>query len=109
MATTKKTTARKSAPKKTTARKTTSRATATRKTPVRKTATKRTRSKKSVQLQSFRLAPETTNFTEFRITRQTIYWIILIAFIVFAQLWILKLQIEVATLLEAQQAQLLNF
>lgn len=69
-------------------------------------SSKKATSKKDSAVRSFRLTPETQAFTTFRITRQTIYWIILAAFIIFVQLWILKLQIEVATLLDNQAMQL---
>lgn len=110
MATTKKTVKKPAA-------RTTSKAAAT-KAPVKKTAVKKTVAKKqpakkasakNSDMRSFRVAPEQHSFTNFQITRQTVYWIILIAFIIFAQLWILKLQIEVATLVDAQQTQLQNF
>jgi hypothetical protein len=97
---------------------------ATKKAPAKKPASKKPAIKKSVaskatskkttkavnaaQLRSFRVAPAPVPFKTFKITKQTIYWIILIAFIVIAQLWIIKLQVEVATLLEAQQAQLIE-
>ena len=69
-------------------------------------SSKKATSKKDSAVRSFHLTPETQAFTTFRITRQTIYWIILAAFIIFVQLWILKLQIEVATLLDNQAMQL---
>ena len=103
--TTKKSPAKKAAPKKTTAK-----ATVTKKAPAKATA-KKTSSKgkatvKQAELRSFRIAKDTQPFTSFQITRQTIYWIILVSFIIFVQLWILKLQIEVAMLLDAQQVQI---
>ena len=84
----------------------------TKKAPVKKvkktTSSKKVQkaSKKNDEMRSFHVAKDTEPFMSFRITRQTIYWVILIAFIVFAQLWILSLQLEVASLLDAQQAQL---
>jgi hypothetical protein len=63
-------------------------------------------SKNSDDMKSFRVAKEPEPFMSFRITRQTVYWVVLVAFIVFAQLWILDLQVEVASLLDAQQASL---
>jgi len=103
--TTKKSPAKKAAPKKTTAK-----TSVNKKAPVKATA-KKTPSKskataKQAELRSFRIAKDTQPFTSFQITRQTIYWIILVSFIIFVQLWILKLQIEVAMLLDAQQVQM---
>lgn len=122
MATTKKAPAKK----KTTATKSTTKAAAVKKTPAKKPVTKKTAasaakrttttrssakktSAKHGGYKSFRVARDADEFTNFQITRQTIYWIVLIAFIIFAQLWILKLQIEVATLIEAQQLQIQNY
>ncbi|MGH7218270.1 MAG: hypothetical protein ACREGE_02410 [Candidatus Microsaccharimonas sp.] len=113
--------AKKPAAKKTTA-KSTSKAAVTKKAPVKKAVTKKAPAKKaptrkatvkktpakSAELRSFRVARNQPSFTTFRITKQTVYWIILVAFIIFAQLWILKLQVEVTSLLEAQQVQLRN-
>lgn len=106
MATVKK----KTPAKKTAVKKAPAKAPVVKKAPVKKktTTTKRATAKKSPEMRSFRVASDQQAFTEFKITRQTVYWIILIAFIIFAQLWILKLQIEVATLIDAQQAQLRN-
>jgi len=78
------------------------------KAPAKKHSVKKTSAKKP-QMQSFRLVREERRFTDFQITRQTVYWVILIGFILFAQLWILKLQVEVATLLDIQQQQIQNF
>ena len=96
-----------------TAKKTTKKATVA-KAPVKKTAAKKSAprakavSKKDAEFKSFKVGENQPAFTTFKITRQTVYWIILVAFIVFAQLWILKLQVEVASLLDAQQALIEN-
>lgn len=111
MATTKKTTKKtptRTAAKPAAAKKTAAKKTVAAKTTPKKPVSKKTSAKKH-EMRSFRVAPEEHSFTNFRITRQTVYWIILVAFIVFVQLWILKLQIEVASLLDAQQTQLENF
>ncbi len=100
--------------KKTTAKKTVSKPASARKTPVvKKTVTKKPAAKKTLkrskansELRSFRIARDEPAFTTFQLTRQTLYWIILVSFIIFAQLWIISLQVEVASLLDAQQAQL---
>jgi len=109
MATTKKkTTTSKSVPKKTTARAAVAKKAPVKKTAAKKPAAKRASTKKQAEMRSFRVAKDQQEFSTFRVTRQTVYWIILVAFIIFAQLWILKLQIEVATLIDAQQTQLIN-
>lgn len=102
MATTKKTASKKPTAKKTTAQK----ATVKKTTPKQKPTSKSAKVQKTDAIRSFRIHQDTRPFTSFRITRQTIYWIILVCFIIFVQLWILKLQIEVATLLDAQATQL---
>jgi len=123
MATTKKpaakksTTTKKAAPRKTAAKtsaaKTTKKpvvvakaAPAKRKAPTKK---KTAASKNTNNVRSFRVSGQPESFTTFKITRQTVYWIILVAFIIFAQLWILQLQVEVASLLEQQQSYLNEF
>lgn len=100
MATAKKTTTKKPATKKAPARAPS--------VPSKKTSAKRTRST-AQQVRSFHKAKEELPFTSFRVTRQTLYWVILVSFIIFAQLWIINLQVDVATLLDAQQAQLQEF
>ena len=75
----------------------------------KKVVAKSTSSKKGTNgYKTLRVATPEESFSSFRITRQTVYWVILIAFIIFVQLWILSLQIDVATLLESQQAELSN-
>lgn len=96
MATAKKAPAKKATPRK-------------KVTPTKRSATKRKTSAKAPEgYRSFQLARNDTAFTSFSVTKQTVYWIILVAFIVLAQLWILKLQIEVATLLDSQQIELVS-
>lgn len=101
MVTTKKTT-------KKVASRSTSKAALVKKPAAKKAPAKKTTAKK-VQMRSFRLSREERAFTDFQVTRQTLYWIILAGFIIFAQLWILKLQIEVASIIDAQQEQIQNY
>ena len=104
-----KTTTKKTPAKKTAARKAPVKSAAV-KTPAAKPVAKKTTArkapKKAEQMQSFRVYRSDDSFTNFRITRQTVYWVILIAFIIFAQLWILKLQFDISDLLIQQQASL---
>lgn len=108
----------KTTTKKPVAAKATKKPAAARKAPVKTTAAKvratkaiatpRKASKKSpAAMQSFRVYRNDESFTTFRVTRQTVYWVVLVAFIVFAQLWILKLQVEISTLLQQQQDSIL--
>ncbi len=96
-----------------TTKKTTKKTTTAKKAPAKRPAAKKTAPKRKSQavskksdMRSFHVAADQPPFNTFRITRQTLYWVILVAFIVFAQLWIISLQVEVAILLDAQQAQL---
>ena len=68
-------------------------------------ARKRSVSKKAAEMQSFRLYRDEVPFTTVRVTRQTIYWIILLAFIISTQLWILKIQIDIAVLTDVVLSQ----
>jgi len=92
--------------KKATSKKTVSRsAVSTKASPkLKKTPIKKTTAKTGMR--SFRVSKDDMPFGTFRVTRQTVYWVILVAFIIFAQLWIINLQVEVASLLDAQQTQL---
>ncbi len=111
MATAKKATPKQSSARKSTVKHSTKTASVKKAAPKKKTPNTKVK-KKSAQertVHSFKISQDTQPFRNFTITRQTIYWIILVAFIIFAQLWILKLQIEVASLIEAQQAQLMSF
>lgn len=104
MATTKKTTTKKTVtPQKRVVKKTPSKSS---------TQSKRTTKKATVHtqapLKSFRLTNDVPEFTTFKITRQTIYWIIILGTIIFFQLWILSLQIEISNLLEAQLSSIEN-
>ena len=63
---------------------------------VKKVTRKKTAPKKTAEMKSFHIYKEPKSFTTFKITRQTVYWLILLAFIVFTQLWILKIQMDIA-------------
>lgn len=75
------------------AKKPTKKATPARKAPVKKSAPKKA---KVEEMKSFKLYKNEQNFTEFKFTKQTLYWTILLGFIAFTQLWILKVQLEIA-------------
>lgn len=107
MATAKKSTATK----RTTTRKTTAtKKAAPRKVTPRKTTTKTTRKspKKTQTYETFKLSTDVPPIMSFKITKQTIYWVIIMAFIIFFQLWIIKLQVEVAQIIDTQQTQLIQ-
>jgi hypothetical protein len=54
--------------------------------------------KKTAPMKSFHIYKEEKPFTRVQLSRQTLYWIILLAFIVVTQLWILKIQMDIASL-----------
>ncbi len=104
MATAKKPATTKPAAKKTPVKK----APVAKKPAAKKVVTKKAPAKAASAYNSFKPSTDVSTFTNFKVTRQTIYWVVLIAFIIFAQLWILKLQIDVATLLDSQQLELMS-
>ena len=90
----------------------------TKKAPVKKvttakkaTAAKKTQTSKkasastAVKMRSFHVAPN-YNFRTFKITIQTVYWVIIVSFIVFMQLWILSLQLDTSMYIESQMSAL---
>lgn len=104
MATAKKSTTTK----KTTARKTTTaKRTPVKKATPRKAATKRS-TKKVENYETFKLSTDVPPIMTFKVTKQTVYWVIIMAFVIFFQLWIIKLQVEVAQILDTQQTQILQ-
>lgn len=109
MATTKKTTAKKAPAKAPVARKAPAKKTVAAKTTVKKPvarkapAQRKPAAKKAPVVRSFHISKQQQPpFKSFKITRQTVYWIILVSVIIFAQLWILKTQYEVIDLLDQQ-------
>jgi hypothetical protein len=73
------------------------------KAPVKRAAlAKKVPAKAVPAVRSFHVAPNSPSFGTFKITRQTVYWVIIISFIIFMQLWILALQMETSTYIENQ-------
>lgn len=75
------------------------------KKPVKKTTTSKsvkrattttTRSKKAPEMKSFQVYKDPKPFSRFQVTRQTVYWTILITVVVILQLWVLKVQLDVS-------------
>lgn len=83
MATAKKTTATKTTAKKTTA---------TKKPAAKKSSAKQT---KNAALRSFRPAKITEPFFTFRITRQTVYWLIISVIVIGLAAWVMQLNARV--------------
>jgi len=82
--------------------------------PVKKAAVKRpaaakkTSAKVAPKMRSFHVSPDVPAFGTFKITRQTVYWIIIISFIIFMQLSILSLEVETSNYIENQLSALDN-
>jgi hypothetical protein len=90
------------AKKTTTAKKPTSKqSTASKKVAVKKQTTKEVVVPK---MRSFRVSANNPGFRTFKITRQTVYWVTILSFIIFMQLWILSLQMETSNYIEEQNA-----
>jgi hypothetical protein len=76
-------------------------------TPARKPAAKKpvakktTKAAKVVPMRSFKIAPDEPSFFTLRITKQTVYWSILLIFILITQLWILNAQLDVIQALDS--------
>ena len=62
---------------------------------VKKIAHKRSTPTRIVAMKSFRLYKDVKPFTSMKLTRQTLYWAILLAFVAITQLWILKIQMDI--------------
>jgi hypothetical protein len=104
MATAKKATAKAPAKKPVTKKAPAKKAPAKSKsTPAKAAVAKKTAKKSVAGTRSFRVSSSEHDFKSFKLTRQTLYWVIIIACIIFVQLWILSLHVEVASLIEAQQ------
>ncbi|MFZ2126638.1 MAG: hypothetical protein WAV04_03970 [Candidatus Microsaccharimonas sp.] len=77
---------------------------ATKKKSTKRTV-KTTRKASQAPMRSFRIEKDTIPFFSTRITKQTAYWVILMVFIIISQLWILKLQMDIANLTQVILAQ----
>ena len=66
------------------------------KAPAKKT-THRKATKTGQKVHSFRVTKDYTPFFTFRITRQTVYWLILVAFVIVMQIWVLSVLNQVNT------------
>ena len=70
---------------------------ATKKKPVKRT--RKTANEKPMR--SFRVEKDTIPFTSLRLTKQTFYWVTIMAVVIISQLWILQLQLDIANLTQA--------
>jgi len=75
-------------------------ATSKKKLAVKKVAVKKVSIKKSTfNPKSFQLCESPKPFITTRITQQTVYWLILATFVTFVTLWVLKIQLDILTVL----------
>jgi hypothetical protein len=57
--------------------------------------------KKASKMQSFHLSKEANRFLSFKLTEQTIYWIILLVLILGLSLWVLNIQLRTTDILNS--------
>ena len=74
-------------------------------TKTKKKTTKRRASKKqsTEPYQTFKVAPDFPPILTFKVTKQTIYWVFLMAIVIFLQLLIIKTLLETAQVIQNQQ------
>lgn len=101
MATTKKATKKTSKP----VPKTTKAKSSTKQT-TRKSTPRTTKPKQISKVNSFKLERESIPFNSFKITEQTVYWIVLFAYILALSLWVLTIQINIMNIINAITATL---
>ncbi len=65
------------------------------KSSVKKTLAKKPRAIKEEPMRTFHISRNDRPFITTRITKQTVYWSILLIFILLMQLWILNIQLDV--------------
>lgn len=70
-------------------------------TKKRSTKRKVSSKKSGEEMKSFQVAKQPKPFMVFKFTRQTAYWLVILAVIVLMQIWILKLQFDISGLIEA--------
>ena len=92
-------------PKKTTTKKTVTKAAATVKAPVKKVAVKKSKATKVPEMKSFKVSRDTLPFFAVKLTRQTVYWSILLIFIMLLQLWILNIQLDIIQITDSIAVQ----
>lgn len=66
----------------------------------RPAAVKVARKAKTSAVKSFAITSEKKPFVSFKVTDQTIYWSVLLAYILLLSLWILKIQIDTQSIID---------
>lgn len=96
------------APKKTTTKKTVAaKKPVTKKAVAKKPATKKsvaTKSTKNASMQSFKVSTPETSFFTFKLTQQTLYWLILSVIVLILGVWVLRLESEVQGIYDSIEA-----
>jgi hypothetical protein len=88
---------------------TTTKTTVKKKAAPRKSAAKKSSVKRVPLAAQIGLRREETDFMTFRITRQTLYWLVLGAVVILFTVWLMKLQMDIQTLydqIDANTAEL---
>ena len=85
------------AKKKTTAKKTPVKKSTAKQAPAKKTTSK----KKSAEYATLKLSPEKTPFLTFKVTDQTIYWLVLSVVVFLLALWVLHLHLELLEIINS--------
>lgn len=74
---------------------------ATKKKSTAKKSTSKKAAKKPAKMESFKISRNDPPFFTLRVTKQTVYWSILLIFILVTQLWILNAQLDVIQTLDS--------
>jgi len=75
-------------------KKVTKTATVTKKPVAKKTVAKISTTKPAA-MKSFKVYRDGASFREFKISRQTVYWIVLLLVIISLQLWVISIQLQI--------------
>lgn len=90
--------------KKPTAKKTTAKRAPVKKAPVKRTTTRKAKSNGYDKMESFKLYKSPDKFMAVGITKQTVFWIILLLVIAVFQAWILALEYSLLDTLNSIQS-----
>jgi type VI protein secretion system component VasF len=83
------------------AKKKSPKAPSTRKKTIKAKTQKVTKAAKVAKIESFKLSKEQAPFMSFHFTMQTVYWLILLVFVLVLSLWVLHLQNQVSTIINS--------
>jgi len=66
----------------------------------KKSPVKRIHKPKTVKLESFKIQKETGPFMSFKITEQTVYWLVVVLMVFLLGIWVLNIQMDLSELLD---------